>query len=203
MTAAAALALSACAPEDDSPTTEDTAQVEDSPAPETEETTTETDETDSPEDTDDAAEETEDADAEDTGADTAGEHPVYQAIDAALAEYPDGVVTEFEDNTDEDGYVEVFIYDGSTEWELEVDSETFEIIDTEDDGIDADDEQEAQAVEIDIAEALRTAEEESGGSPKDGELDTESGAVVWEFEMDNDVEVYVDAATGEVVRVDN
>ena len=116
-----------------------------------------------------------------------------------LEEYPGGVITEFED---EGGYIEVFVYDGSTEWELEVDSETFEIIDTEDDGIDSDDEAEAQAVEIDIAEALQTAEAESGGEPKDAELDTEDGTVVWEFEMTNDVEVYVDVSNGEVVKVD-
>ncbi len=220
MTAAAALALSACAPEDDSPAADDTAQVEDSPSPETEEaetdTDTETDQTDEATDegtetddaTDERTEETEtdeatDEPTEDAGTDASGDHPVYQAIDAALAEYPDGVITEFEDNTDDDGYVEVYVYDGSTEWELEVDSETFEIIDTEDDGIDADDEQEAQAVEIDITEALQTAEDESGGQPHEGELDTENGTVVWEFEMDNDVDVDVDVATGDVVTVDD
>ena len=188
--------------------------MEESPSPETEETdAAEETEQDDAQETDDAAEDTETQDAEtegaeeepteDAGADAAGDHPVYQAIETVLNEYPDGVITEFEDNTDDGGYVEVFVYDGSTEWELEVDSETFDIIDTEDDGIDADDEEEAQAVEIDIADALQTAEEESGGQPHEGELDTEDGTVVWEFEMDNDVEVYVDVATGDVVKVDD
>lgn len=215
VTAAAALALSACAPEEDLPAEEDTNQTEESPAAEAEETDTAEDTEQDTQETDDAAaddeaaaEDTETEDdaedaTEDDAAEASGDHPVYQAIETVLAEYSDGVITEFEDNTDEDGYVEVFVYDGTTEWEHEVDSETFEIIDTEDDGIDADDEEEAQAVEIDISEALQTAETESGGAPEDGELDTEDGTVVWEFEMDNDVEVYVDVATGEVVRVDN
>ncbi|MVT26180.1 hypothetical protein GNZ21_07385 [Nesterenkonia alkaliphila] len=193
VTAAAAMTLAACAPDDEMPEDgEDVTpgQNEDSPEPEFEPTEEETEEA-----TDDAGT-GDDTDTPEAG----GDHPVYQAIEAALAEYPDGVITEFEDNTDEDGYVEVFVYDGSTEWELEVDSETFEIIDTEDDGIDADDEENAQAVQIDIAEALQTAESESGGEPKDGELDTEDGTVVWEFEMTNDAEVYVDVTTGEVVR---
>lgn len=188
VTAAAALALAACAPDEDMPEGgEDITpgQNEDSPEPEFEDTE------------DDAAEPEDDTDTPETG----GDHPVYQAIETVLAEYPDGVITEFEDNTGEDGYVEVFVYDGSTEWELEVDSQTFEIIDTEDDGIDADDEEKAQAVQTDITEALQTAESESDGEPKDGELDTEDGTVVWEFEMANGVEVYVDVTTGEVIKI--
>lgn len=192
VSAAAALALAACAPDDAITSDEETDQVEDTPAPETEET-------------DDATEPAGDEQTEEEATDNqapeaSGDHPVYQAIETVLAEYSGGVITEFEDNANDGGYIEVFVYDGSTEWELEVDSETFEIIDTEDDGIDADDEAEAQAVEIEISEALQTAEAESGAEPEDGELDTEDGTVVWQFEMTNDMEVYVDVATGEVVR---
>ncbi|NLS10971.1 hypothetical protein HGQ17_13395 [Nesterenkonia sp. MY13] len=214
ISAAAALALAACAPddavEDEDATQEDTAQDDQTQddqqddSVEAEDTSDDAD-TDAPE-VDGAADDdatAEEDTTEDDAAEASGDHPVYQALEAALAEYPDGVITEFEDNTNDGGYVEVFVYDGSTEWELEVDSETLEIIDTEDDGIDSDDEQEAQAVEIDIAEALQTAEEESGAEPKDGELNTEGGTVVWEFEMTNDVEVYVDVATGEVVKTDS
>jgi uncharacterized membrane protein YkoI len=182
VTSAAALALSACAPEEDFPADDDAGQTEESPSPDSEEN-------------DDAQ------DAEDTD-DTDDDHPVYQAIEAVLDEYPGGVITEFEETSDDDGHVEVRVYDGTTEWELEVDSESFEITNTEDDGIDGDDEEKAQGVEIDITEALQTAEEESGGQPHKGELDTEDGTVVWEFEMGNDVDVYVDVATGDVVKVD-
>lgn len=55
---------------------------------------------------------------------------------------------------------------------------------------------------IEISEALETAEDESDGEPQDGELDTEDDTVVWEFEMTNDVEVYVDVTNGDVVKVD-
>lgn len=192
---AAALALAACAPDDAQQTTNDgAAEVQDSPSPEEspagEESPTDaaTEDTATDEATDDAA----------VGA--TGDHPVYQAIDAALEEYPDGVVTEFEDNTDDDGYVEVFVYDGQTEWELEIDSQSFEIIHSEDDGIDEDDRDEAEAVEIEIAEAIQTAESEGGAEPYQGELDTEDGTVVWEIELTNGAEIYVDVATGDVVR---
>lgn len=214
--AAAALALSACAPEED--TTEDAGDAEEveqqettddtaGDAAETEDTETDDAATDETAEETDAATEDETADetdaAEETGGGQAeGDHPVYQAIEAALDEYQDGVVTEFEDNTSDDGYVEVYVYDGETEWELEVDSETSEITATEDDGIDDDDREEADAVEIEISEALQTAEEESDGEPHEGELDTEDGTVVWQFEMTNDVEVYVDVTNGEVVKVD-
>ncbi|WP_191089997.1 PepSY domain-containing protein [Nesterenkonia ebinurensis] len=205
VTAAAALALAACAPDEELPNDGEEitpGQEEDSPeAEQTDDAADETAEEPAEDTTDDQTAEDEPTEEDAEQPEAGGDHQVYQAIETVLAEYPDGVITEFEDNTAEDGYVEVFVYDGTTEWELEVDSETFDIIDTEDDGIDDDDEQMAQAVEIEIAEALQTAEAESGGEPKDGELDTEDGTVVWEFEMTNDVEVYVDVATGEVVRV--
>ena len=189
VTAAAALALAACAPNDTEQTTDDgAAEVQGSPTPEESPTDAATENTATDEATDDAA------------AGATGDHPVYQAIDAALAEYPDGVVTEFEDNTDDDGYVEVFVYDGKTEWELEIDSQSFEIIHSEDDGIDGDDRDEAEAVEIEIAEAIQTAESEGGAEPYQGELNTEDGTVVWEIELTNGAEIYVDVATGDVVR---
>ena len=212
-TAAAALAFTACAPEEELPTDDDQAQTENQTEEQTEEQTEASPSPDAEENDDAADDETPDDDAadgveetddDDADAGTEGEeHVVYQAIQAALEEYPDGVITKFEDESDDDGYVELSVYDGTTEWELEVDAESFEITKTEDDGIDGDDEQKAQAVEIDIAEALQTAEQESGGQPHEGELDTEDGVVVWELEMDNDVEVYVDVATGDVVKVDN
>ena len=205
--AAAALGLSACAPEDvEDTTTEDGGEAQEVEQQDTGEESPDSlgDSADEDDATEADATTDEETAAEDdtTDAESGGDHPVYQAIDAALAEYEGGVITEFEDNTDDDGYVEVFVYDGETEWELEVDSESFEIIDTEDDGIDDDDRQEAEAVEIEISEAIQTAESEAGAEPTDGELDTEDGTVVWEIELDNDTEVYVDVTNGDVVTVD-
>ena len=215
--AVAALGLSACAPDDaQDTTTEDGGQAEEVEQQDTGEESPDNlgdsaeEETDGPAAEDDATEADATTDEEtaaedeatDPDAESSGEHPVYQAVEAALAEYDGGVITEFEDNTNDDGYVEVFVYDGETEWELEVDSESFEIIDTEDDGIDADDREEAEAVEIEISEAIQTAESEGGAEPTDGELDTEDGTVVWQIELTNDMEVYVDVTNGDVVKVD-
>ncbi len=144
----------------------------------------------------------EDSAAEDSAAEGADrpEEPLYDAVGAVLEEYPEGVITELD--TD-DSYYEIFVYDGETEWELEVDRESFEIIDTEDDGIDDDDREKAEAVEIDIIEALTTAAEEGGAEVEQAELDTEDGAVVWEIELTNGSEVYVNVSSGEVVKVDS
>lgn len=221
LAAVAALGLSACAPDDGEDTTEDAGQAEEMEQQTEQATPTEdaTAEDGAAAETEEATAEeetpTEDATDEDTATDEAtatdegtaeggsgGDHPVYQAVEAALAEYDGGVITHFEDNTDDDGYVEVDVYDGETEWELEIDSESFEIIDTEEDGIDGDDREEAEAVEIEISEAIQSAESEGGAEPDEGELDTEDGTVVWQIELDNDTEVDIDVTNGEVVNVD-
>lgn len=197
------LALSACGPDDaldaegggepDSPVTvgtENGDSQEDASGEDTEGDSSETDATEEadPEDEEAAS----DADRPD--------EPLYDAVDAVLAEYPDGVITELD--TD-DSYYEIYVYDGETEWELEVDRESFEILDTEDDGIDSDDQEKAEAVEIDFVEALVTAADEGGAVADEAELDTEDGTVVWEISLTNDVEVYVDVTTGEVTKVDS
>lgn len=200
--AAGVLALSACGP-DDALDTEGSGEP-DSPVTvgtEDQEETAETGQDESP--AQDGGEPgAEDSAAEDSAAEGADrlEEPLYDAVGAVLEEYPDGVITELD--TD-DSYYEIFVYDGETEWELEVDRESFEIIDTEDDGIDDDDREKAEAVEIDIIEALTTAAEEGGAEVEQAELDTEDGAVVWEIELTNGSEVYVNVSSGEVVKVDS
>lgn len=200
--AAGVLALSACGP-DDALDTEGSGEP-DSPVTvgtEDQEETAETGQDESP--AQDGGEPgAEDSAAEDSAAEGADrlEEPLYDAVGAVLEEYPDGVITELD--TD-DSYYEIFVYDGETEWELEVDRESFEIIDTEDDGIDDDDREKAEAVEIDIIEALTTAAEEGGAEVEQAELDTEDGAVVWEIELTNGSEVHVDVSSGEVVKVDS
>ena len=188
--AAGTLALTACGPDD----TDDGSEPG-SPVTVGTENDSQTDDQD-----DDAQQDAPEQDAAEGEDGESPDEPLFQAIDAALAEHPDGVVTELD--TDDD-YSEIFVYDGQTEWELEVDRESFEVIDTEDDGIDSDDQEKAEAVEIDIVEALTTASEEGGAEVEQAELDTEDGTVVWEIELSNDVEVYVDVVTGEVVKTDS
>lgn len=201
VTAAAVLALAACSPDEPLTSEDDTDQVEDTPTPETE------DETDNEDTTDTETPEQEPTEDETTdeaeSPEASGEHPVYQAIEAATAEYPDGVITDFDDESHENGYIEITVIDGDTEWELHIDTENdFAIDNTQEEPADADDVAEAEAVEVDIIEALQTAEDEADAEPYEGSLDTEAGTVVWEFEMSNNLDVYVDVATGEVVGTD-
>lgn len=170
------------------PTEEPTAETTDEAEP-TEETTG------SPE-----ADPTETGDPQADDAATGDDEPLYQAVDAVEQEYPDAVVLDFDT---EDSYYEFTILDGDTEWELDVDRQDFTISNAEEDDVDSDDERKADAVEIDFSEALRTAEDEGGGMPEEAELDEENDTVVWEIELDNGTDVYVDVATGEVANVDD
>jgi len=192
--AISALALSACASEDmddddddAQPTATVTETVEATPSEEpTEESTA----------TDDAAP-TEDAtDSPEAG----GDEEIYQAVDAVTEEYPDATVLDMDT---EGNYYEFTIYEGDSEWELDLDRESMEITNTQQDDIDSDDQRNAEAVEIEFADALRTASEEGDGTPEQADLDDENGAVTWEIELNNGMEVYVDVATGEVVSGNN
>lgn len=200
LAAAGTLALAACGPAD-------TGDGGDGGEP----VTVDTENGDQAEDQDDAAQDAQQDDAQDGQAqqdETAAEddegetsdEPLLQAIEAALAEHPDGVVTEAD--TD-DEHFEIYVAEGSTEWELDIDRQSFEIVDSEQDDLDGDDQQEVESVEIDIHEALTTAAEEGGAEVEQASLDTEDGTVIWEIELTNDVEVSVDVTTGEVITTDS
>ncbi|MBO0595045.1 PepSY domain-containing protein [Nesterenkonia sp. E16_7] len=207
--AVSALALTSCA-SDELNSDDDDAQPT--------ATVTETVEAEATEETTDEATEDATADAEPTedptgspeaeatetdgpqAGDAEGDDPLYQAVDAVKQEYPEAVVLDFDT---ESSYYEFTILDGGSEWELDVDRESFEISNTQEDDLDSDDQRNADAVEIEFADALRTAAEEGGGTPEQAELDDENGAVTWEIELDNGTEVYVDVATGEVANGDD
>lgn len=192
--AISALALSACASEDmddddddAQPTATVTETVEATPSEEPTEESTASDD----------ATPTEDA----TGSTEAGgDEEIYQAVDAVTEEYPDATVLDMDT---EGSYYEFTIYEGDSEWELDLDRETMEITNTQQDDIDSDDQRNAEAVEIEFADALRTASEEGDGTPEQADLDDENGAVTWEIELNSGTEVYVDVATGEVVSGNN
>lgn len=213
--AVSALALTSCAsdelnPDDDDaqPTATVTETVEaeateetteDATEETTEDATTDAEATEDPTGSPDAeATETDDPQADDSDAE--GDDPLHQAVDAVEQEYPDAVVLDFDT---EASYYEFTILDGDSEWELDVDRESFEISNTQEDDVDSDDQRNADAVEIEFADALRTAAEEGGGTPEQADLDDENGSVTWEIELDNDTEVYVDVATGEVANGDD
>lgn len=199
VTAAAALALSACGPDDELDGQDAPQDVTVDPDEDQEDA----DETEAEGQDDAEAGQDQEAETETEGQDDASgaeDEALYDAVAAVLQEYPDGVFTEYDD---EGSYYEFFVYDGETEWELEVDAESFEIIDVEDDGIDDEDRQEAEAVEIEFEDALRTAAEEGGAVATEADLDTEDGMVVYEIELANDSEVSIDVATGDVVSTND
>lgn len=210
--AVSALALTSCASdelgtEDDDaqPTATVTETVEAEPTEEsTDDASDAAEPTGEPTDTDDATETDDAATDEPTSDDSAtddstasDEDAIYQAVDAVEQEYPDAVVLDLDT---ESSYYEFTIFEGGSEWDLEVDRESFEISNTEEDDIDSDDQRNAEAVEIEFADALRTAAEEADGIPEQAELDDENGTVTWEIELDNGSEVHVDVASGEVVN---
>ncbi len=194
--AISALALSACASED-MDSEEDEAQPTATVTETVEAESSETPEGDSTEEASTDAEPTEEPSE---SSDAEGDDGIYQAVEAVMEEYPDAVILDMD--TEGNAY-EFTIFEAGSEWELDVDRETFEISNTQEDDIDTDDQANAEAVEIDFAEALRTAAEEGGGAPEQADLDQENGAVTWEIELDNGSEVHVDVASGDVDRVDN
>lgn len=210
--AVSALALTSCASDelgteddDGQPTATVTETVEAEPTEESTEDASETAEpTGEPTDTADATE-TDDAATDEPSSDDSAtddsaasdEDAIYQAVDAVEQEYPDAVVLDLDT---ESSYYEFTIFDSGSEWELDVDRESFEISNTEEDDVDSDDQRNAEAVEIEFADALRTAAEEADGTPEQAELDDENGTVTWEIELDNGSEVHVDVASGEVVN---
>ncbi|WP_258935003.1 PepSY domain-containing protein [Nesterenkonia pannonica] len=84
-----------------------------------------------------------------------------------------------------------------------MDPETYEVTNEEQDDLDSDDLQKAEAVEIDFVDALRTAEDEGGAEPEDAELDDHNDTIVWEIELVDGTEVYVDVTSGDVVETDS
>lgn len=207
--AATTLALAACTPDEENGDTaddqnnevqedtngaDDTAEFEDDAADDAE-----TDAADEPteEETDDAA--AEDDAAADDADQAGGEGAAYEAAEAVAEEYPEAVISQFEVESDE---IEVDIFDleGDVEVELRLDPETYEITSEEEDELDSDDRQKAEAVEIDFIEALQTAEQEGGAEPEDADLDDENGTVVWEIQLVDGTDVYIDVATGDVVE---
>lgn len=194
--AISALALSACASED-MDSEEDDAQPTATVTETVEAESPETPESDSTEEASTDAEPTEEPSG---SSETEAEDGIYRAADAVMAEYPDAVIMDMD--TEGNSY-EFTLFEAGSEWELDVDRESFEISNTQEDNIDGDDQANAEAVEIDFVDALRTAADEGGGAPEQADLGQENGAVTWEIELDNGSEVHVDVASGDVDRVDN
>lgn len=127
---------------------------------------------------------------------------VYAAI--GLAESEAGG-TAFEVDREDDGTEgwEVSVAVGDEEVDVDVDLAGTEVLGTDrDDDLDDDERAALAAATITLADAIRTALAEVDGVLDDVELDEEDGTGVWEVSVGDDTEVYIDVATGDVLRVD-
>lgn len=110
------------------------------------------------------------------------------------------------DDSDDDGTWEVDVLVGERTHELRVSSDGATVAQREEDDADRDDIDAVAAATVTLEQAIETALAEVPGTLDDVELDQDNNAVVWEVTIDEadteDVEVYINAADGSVVRVD-
>lgn len=167
------------------------------------------------EDTDDTGA---DGEAEDTGSETLAEGTgddagaddldVLWAAISTAEEDAGGTAYEVDDQ-DDDGTWEIDVAVGDRSIEVTVTSDGAEVVGTDDDDdLDDDDRRALDAATITIQDAITTALNEVPGTFDDAELDEEDGSFHWEISIDatdgdDDVEVYVDVESGDVVRVDS
>lgn len=130
--------------------------------------------------------------------------PVFGAIEAVLAEYPEGVITAI-DRDDDDNYYEIDVVDGEELVELEVDEAGDVVEDERDDG-DDDDIQYAAEATVTVEEAITTAlDGRENQTVDDVELEEDDGTLRWEIDLDDEQgedadEVHVDARTGDPIN---
>jgi len=127
------------------------------------------------------------------------------AIDLAESE-TGGVAYQLSDDDDESHW-EVDLNVDGTEVEVRINWAGTEIINREnDDAVDADKLQKLDAATLTIQDAIKAASPHAGGYVDDAELDEENGVVTWEIQFEdgpNEWEVYVNAQTGEIIKVEN
>lgn len=163
-------------------------------------------------DDDDATEDdaTEDDDASEDGdengtdpgsPDGTGPHAgLLAAIDLAEAEL-DAIAFEIDD--EDDGNWEITVAAGDEEIEVLTSGDGTEVLSTENEGsLGSDDRAGLDAASVSISEAIETADGEHSGSIDDVELDDDDGTFAWEVTFTDDVEVYVDVASGQVLKVE-
>lgn len=179
----AALFLSAC-----NDTQDDTTTVETTTATDAAEATQD-DTADSAEEgrQEAAGEETQDDGTvtETTVADDAagGDDPVFGAIDAVMADYPEGIIISIDREDDTDAY-EVDVVQGDEVLELKVE-EGGNVVedDREHDGEDI---SYAQDTTVSITDAIQEAlEQHEDGFLDDAELDEDNGTLSWEISLDD------------------
>ncbi|WIM69909.1 hypothetical protein [Corynebacterium suedekumii] len=166
--ASAGLFLSACSSTDDTAT--DTTPAEDTAVA----TTT------------DAAEETVDEEAAastSVAAQAEGEDPVFRAIDAVMADHPDGIIVGIDREDDRDAF-DFDVVTGEEVIDLEVDFEGNVVEDDRE--TDGEDVEKAQASTVSATDAVNEALElHPEGVLDELELEDEDGNLVWKVQLDD------------------
>ncbi len=144
---------------------------------------------------DDGATDTTDTAAGDRSAD--GAQSAREAALSVVSEAggSDGVVVS--QDWDDDGYWEIDVVADNTKHELKV--KGTEVIDHETDDVD-DADRAAASASVSIDDAIATALESTPGQLDDAEFDDGRWEIEIDTTSDSDVEVYVDAETGDILK---
>jgi len=96
---------------------------------------------------------------------------------------------------------EVYVVVGDTVHEVQVSGDGQQVVRSETDPIEAQDRSRWSAVQVPIADAIRTALAATAGELEEADVDERSGRTAWDVQINQPprVDVYVDAVTGEVM----
>lgn len=127
------------------------------------------------------------------------------AIDLAEAE-TSGVAYELDDEDDRSVW-KIDVHVDGVGFEVTVNWEGTQVLSVDqDDTTDRDDLEKLEVATLSMQDAITAAATESSGTLTNADLSEENGVVAWEIEFENerddDVEVRVNAVTGEIVRID-
>lgn len=141
------------------------------------------------------------------GAD-AGDDVTAAALAAiATAEGSAGGTAYEIDDQDDDGTWEVDVAVGDRSVEVTLSADGSEVVATSDDSLDSDDAAAVDAAQVTLIEAIEAAIAEAGGVVDSASLDEDDGTYRYDVELDrtdrgDDIEVLVDAVTGDVIAID-
>lgn len=143
---------------------------------------------------------------DDTGASPSGSQDALATAVSSAEDEAGG--TAFEIDLEDDGEWEVSVAVGEEEVQVRVSADGSEVLDSRSDGtLDRDELAALEVATVPITEAVATALGEVGGTFDDADLDDDGGTVSWTVTIDrdgdDDVEVYVDIASGEILEIEN
>ena len=93
----------------------------------------------------------------------------------------------------------VTVVEGSDEQEVRVSQDlSTEVTETEQDDQDVD----PASVEVSMADAIEAASADQDGTVTEVSLDEDDGTIAWQVEFDDEIDVDVDASSGDVIGVD-